>query len=289
METADAWSAYWTQMGDAGGCLPGAPPAVEAELTRAWAQFAHGFDGGSRLIDLACGTGAVMRSMLRGNGDLDLVGVDYAALPKSRSKKIRLVGETDISSLPFDDDHFDGLTSQFGVEYADIEACASEMARVAKPGARLRFVIHHTDSPIIEQNRRRLAALRAIAGSAIIDMARTAAAQPAENTAMLSQAFSLIARSHPDQPVVQEIAAGVDHAIRLSGKKGAAELGRIEANLAQECQVLAALLGVALDERGIGALADHLAPGFECEPARPIRPMGLPMPIAWALSGRRKN
>ncbi|QLC25494.1 methyltransferase domain-containing protein [Parasphingopyxis algicola] len=289
MDTADAWSAYWTQMGDAGGCLPGAPPAVEAELARTWSQFARGFDRGSRLIDLACGTGAVMRSLLRGNGDLDLVGVDYAALPKSRSKKIRLIGGTDIANLPFDDGHFDGLTSQFGVEYADIEACAPEMACVAKPGARFQFVIHHADSPIVGQNRRRHAALSAIAGSAIFDMARTAAAQPRGNTAMLSQTFSLIARSHPDQSVVREIAAGMDHAIRLGGKKSAAELERIETNIAQECEVLAALLGVAQDEQGIAAFAKHLASDFECRPARPIRPAGLAAPIAWALSGSRRE
>lgn len=289
MTEAKAWSAYWAQMGEAGGCLPGAPPIVEGELAQLWGEFARGFAPGSKLLDLACGTGAVMRALLRGNARLDLTGVDYAALPKTRTKKARLVGETDIAALPFADESFDGLTSQFGLEYSDITQSAPEMARVAKPGAPLRLVVHHAESPIVAQNRRRYAALHAIAQSAILRMARAAVAQPGSSTALLSQAFSLIARSHPDQAVVREIAAGVDNAIRIGGKKGASELDRIDTNLAQECGVLGALLKVALDEAGIEAFLASLSGAFDCAPPDPIRIQGLAEPIAWRVTGTRSG
>ena len=287
MTEAKAWSAYWAQMGEAGGCLPGAPPAVEAQLTQLWAQFAQGLAPGAKLLDLACGTGAVMRSLLRGNDRLDLTGVDYAVLPKSSAKKIRLIGESDIAALPFDDESFDGLTSQFGLEYSDIAKSAPEMARVAKPGAGLRLVVHHADSPIVAQNRKRYAAINAVAQSSIFGMARSVIAQPGSSTAMLSQAFSLIARSHPDQGVVREIAAGMDNAIRFGGKNGPSELDRIETNISQECEVLGALLDVARDEAGIAALLTSLAGGFQCAPADPIQPPGLATPIAWLVTGTR--
>lgn len=274
-------------MGEAGGCLPGAPPAVDAQLTQLWAQFARQFGSNARLLDLACGTGAVMRSLLRGNSDLDLTGVDYAELPKSRSKKIALIGKTDIADMPFDDGRFDGLTSQFGLEYANIATAAPEIARVAKPGAALQLVVHHADSPIVEQNRKRHAALNAIARSSISDMARRAAGQPGNDTAMLSQAFSLIARSHPDQPVVREIAAGVDNAIRFGGKAANIELDRFEENLDRERAVLAALLDVALDDDGIESFTAALASDFDCRPARPVEIQGLAAPIAWSISGQR--
>ncbi|MGJ8535981.1 MAG: methyltransferase domain-containing protein [Parasphingopyxis sp.] len=287
MTRAKAWSAYWAQMGEAGGCLPGAPPVVEAQLAQLWEEFAQGFAPGSKLLDLACGTGAVIRSLLRGNERLDLTGVDYAKLPKTRTKKARLVGETDIAALPFSDGSFDGLTSQFGLEYSDIARSAPEMARVAKPGAPLRLIVHHAESPIVAQNRGRYAALNAIAQSAILSMARSVVAQPGSSTAMLSQSFSLIARNHPDQGVVREIAAGVDNAIRIGGKKGAGELDRIDTNLAQECGVLGALLTVALDEAGIKAFLASLAVAFECAPPGPIRIRGLAEPIAWLVTGTR--
>ncbi|MEM8695729.1 MAG: class I SAM-dependent methyltransferase [Pseudomonadota bacterium] len=276
-------------MGDKGGCLPGAPPEVDAQLTRLWAEFAHQFGGGAKLVDLACGAGAVMRSLLRGNDGLDLVGVDYAELPKSRSKRITLIGSTDIASLPFEDGHFDGLTSQFGIEYADLATAGPEMARVAKPGARLQFVVHHAESPVVEQNRNRHAALCAIARSSILDMARTAAAQPGSDTALLRQAFSLVARSHPDQAVVREIAAGIDNAIRIGGKKGNTEFDRISANLTRECEVLAALLDAALDEDGIAEFAGTLSRGFVCRPVKPLKLRGLANPIAWLVSAARKD
>ena len=289
MDKSKAWSAYWAQMGGAGGCLPGAPPVVEAQLAQLWGQFAQGFTAGAKLLDLACGTGAVMRSMLRGNDALDLTGVDYADLPRSQTKKIRFIGKTDIAKLPFEAASFDGLTSQYGVEYGDIATSAPEMARVARPGAQLCFVIHHADSPIVEQNGKRNAALNAIAQSAIFNMSRAAIAQPETNIPLLSQAFSFIARGHPDQTVVREIAAGVDHAIRIGGKKGPPELERIESNLAQESAVLEALLTVALNERGIGAFVETLSGDFQCDPVTPIQPQGMATPIAWQVCGTRKS
>lgn len=287
MTEAKAWSAYWAQMGEAGGCLPGAPPVVEAQLAELWVQFAQSLAPGAKLLDLACGTGAVMRSLRRGNDRLDLTGVDYAVLPKSRAKKIRIIGETDIAALPFEDGTFDGLTSQFGLEYSEIANSAPEMGRVAKPDAVLRLVVHHVDSPIVAQNRKRYSAINAIAQSSIFRMARSVIAQPGSSTAMLSQAFSLIARSHPDQGVVREIAAGVNNAIRIGGKNGASELDRIETNISQECSVLGALLDVALDETGVDAFLTSLAGDFQCAPAAPIQPTGLPTPIAWLVTGTR--
>lgn len=288
MSKAQAWSAYWKQMGEAGGCLPGAPPAVDAELTQLWARFAQSFERGARILDLACGTGAVMRALRRGNRDLELTGVDYAELPKSKSKSMRLIGSTDIADLPFEDARFDGLTSQFCIEYADIAAATPEIARVAKPCATLQFIVHHAASPIVEQNRKRHAALDAIGRSSIRDMVQRAIEQPGSDTAMLSQALSLIARSHPDQPVVREIAAGLDATIRFGGQRGKAELEAFEEKLEQERAVLAALLDVALDDQAAHHFTETLAADFECTAPQPVRIQGLAAPIAWSISGRRK-
>ena len=287
MSKAQAWSAYWSQMGESGGCLPGAPPVVDAHLTQLWGNFAIGFPAGAKLLDLACGTGAVSRSLLRANRELSLVGVDYADLPKGKSKKIKLVGGTDIADMRFKDGEFDGLTSQFGIEYCDIDAAMGEIARVTKPGAPLQFIVHHAESPIVEQNRNRHAALAAIERSSTMDMARRAAIQPGSDTGMLSQTLSLIARSHPGQTVVNEIAAGIDHAVRFGGKNAGQELDRIEKNLAQELAVLGALQSVARDESGIAAFVESLGSAFDISPAQPIQIQGLPTPLAWLVTGKR--
>ncbi|QLC22558.1 methyltransferase domain-containing protein [Parasphingopyxis sp. CP4] len=289
MSKAQAWSAYWSQMGESGGCLPGAPPVVDAHLTQLWGNFAAGFPAGAKLLDLACGTGAVLRSVLRANRELSLVGVDYADLPKGKSKKIKLIGGTDIADMRFKDGEFDGLTSQFGVEYSDIDAAAAEIARVTKPGARLQFIVHHAESPIVEQNRNRHSALAAIERSSTMQMGRAAAAQPGSDTGMLSQTLSLIARSHPGQTVVNEIAAAIDHTVRFGGKNAAREFDRIENNLAQELAVLGALQSVALDEAGATAFVDSLGTGFACSSPQPVQIQGLATPLAWLVSGKRSG
>ena len=88
---------------------------------------------------------------------------------------------------------------------------------------------------------------------------------------------------------MREIAAGLDNAIRLGGKKGSLELERIGSNLVQESTVLEALLTVALDERGIGAFVETLSGDFQCNPVTPIQPQGMATPIAWLVSGTRKT
>jgi hypothetical protein len=45
------------------------------------------------------------------------------------------------------------VTSQFGIEYAPLEAAISSVAAVLKPGGNLSFLMHHTDSEIVAPAR----------------------------------------------------------------------------------------------------------------------------------------
>jgi ubiquinone/menaquinone biosynthesis C-methylase UbiE len=287
MSKAKAWSAYWAQMGAAGGCLPGAPPAVEQGIAKLWEDFGRRLPPQAELLDLACGTGAVLRAVAAGNAALRLTGVDYAALPSGKGKRARLIGETDIGDLPFADASFDAVTSQFGFEYSDVQRSAAEAIRVTRAGAQLQMVIHHCESPIVTQNRKRFAALEAIDRSVIFERARAAIAQQQAQDHMVNQAFALIAQSHADQPVVPEIAAGISHGLSLGKKGGIAEIDRIANNANQEISVLSALAGAAQDQQGIDKIASLLAVGFDCRSPVVISQGGQAPPIAWVLAGHR--
>jgi SAM-dependent methyltransferase len=98
---------------------------------------------GARVLDVACGTGAVALRAARAGADV--VGIDISPdqLAKAREAAaaeglaIRFE-EGDCQELPFGDAEFDAVVSTFGAVFAfDHERTAAELARVCGPGGRL--------------------------------------------------------------------------------------------------------------------------------------------------------
>jgi SAM-dependent methyltransferase len=97
---------------------------------------------GERVLDIACGTGNA--ALIAAERGADAVGIDLepALLEIARGRAATATGAEfllgDAGALPVGDAEFDVVVSAFGVMYApDHEAAAGELARVAKPGARI--------------------------------------------------------------------------------------------------------------------------------------------------------
>jgi SAM-dependent methyltransferase len=107
---------------------------------------------GRRLLDLACGTGAVAE--LAATAGADVVGIDIAPTlieqAKARAAELELdidyrVG--DVEALELEDESFDLVASTCGVMFApDHRAVARELARVTKPGGRIALACWKPDS-----------------------------------------------------------------------------------------------------------------------------------------------
>ena len=102
------------------------------------------------VLDVATGTGAVARELIRQKG-CRVVGVDVTPemLAEARRRlgpEVRLV-EATAERLPFADESFDGLTFTYLLRYvADPAATLQELARVVRPGgtiASLEFGLPH--------------------------------------------------------------------------------------------------------------------------------------------------
>jgi SAM-dependent methyltransferase len=103
---------------------------------------------GERFLDVGTGSGGVaVRAAARG---ADAVGVDVspAAIEAARQAAPHVRFEVaDAQALPFADASFDVLASAFGVNFAaDHARAASELGRVARPGARLGLTVMPRDS-----------------------------------------------------------------------------------------------------------------------------------------------
>ena len=118
-------------------------------LFRQWVQpvlDAAGVTSGSRVLDVACGTGVVAREALARVGPAgSVVGLDVgpgmlAVAEMIESAVTWTIG--DAGRLPFDDGEFDAVVSQFGLMFfADRVQAISEMLRCAKPGSRVTVAV----------------------------------------------------------------------------------------------------------------------------------------------------
>ncbi|MEZ4648010.1 MAG: methyltransferase domain-containing protein [Candidatus Eisenbacteria bacterium] len=101
---------------------------------------------GDRVLDVACGTGALAREMLgRVNPNGTVTGLDPApgmlAVARERSAAIEW-HQGVAESLPFPDASFDAVVSQFGMMFfPDRAAAIREMLRVLTPGGRLAVAV----------------------------------------------------------------------------------------------------------------------------------------------------
>jgi SAM-dependent methyltransferase len=104
---------------------------------------------GMRVLDVACGTGILAREAASQVGaDGHVIGVDPG--PGMLAVAQELAPDIDwregiAEALPFDDDSFDAVVSQFGfMFFADKPQAAKEMLRVLKPGGRLAVAVWDT-------------------------------------------------------------------------------------------------------------------------------------------------
>lgn len=147
-----------------------------------WRPFFETFGKGARLIDLATGGGQVAghaRTVSESQAKaFEIIGVDLADLDAGATEPgqgVRLVGSVMLEKLPFPAAHFDGASSQFGIEYSDHRPALSELSRVLRPGGRALMLIHHARSAITRSTSAQTAAYDKVLGDgAAIRQARRA-------------------------------------------------------------------------------------------------------------------
>jgi SAM-dependent methyltransferase len=104
-----------------------------------------GVKPGDRLLDVACGTGVVAVTAARRGATVTGLDLTPELIERARENSA-IVGlnvawhEGDAEALPFPDDAFDVVTSQFGHMFAPRpEVVVAEMLRVLRPGGTLAF------------------------------------------------------------------------------------------------------------------------------------------------------
>jgi ubiquinone/menaquinone biosynthesis C-methylase UbiE len=116
----------------------------QADFTAAQTFSTLGFTPGMRVLDLACGVGAMGARLQQRFPGVDVVGLDLSAaqLAASRRNHAALpVLRADATRLPFADAVFDGVHCSWLLEHVPApEAVLREVWRVTRPGARVHFI-----------------------------------------------------------------------------------------------------------------------------------------------------
>jgi len=192
-QNAADWGNYWEgrAAGKAGAALVGVGVESDAELDAFWIKALSERDKASRVLDLATGAGTVLRTA-KAQGFEDLTGVDISeAALAALSREVEGVRSVvaSVDALPLEDQSFDVVTSQFGLEYAGAMKAAGEAARVVAPGGVFVAVCHLSDGAIAQEVQGKRDAAQAILESGFIERAKAVFAASDAEFAEAAQAF----------------------------------------------------------------------------------------------------
>ena len=292
MHVADPWSRYW-RSGQTHSCFSAAG-AVDTQAI--WTPIFAALPAGARLLDLACGAGAVARMALGAGRGFVVTGVDYAT-GLTPIEGARLIENTRLEALPFADRCFDAALSQYGFEYADAGAAAAQIARVLAPGGRLALLVHASEGPPVAAARARLARARpllAAGGLAQLTRRLGQAAAARQPTAALERqiiaAFQAAAALEQDETTQWALGFLAE----ILNKRGAFPPAYLIDNAATAidevscyCHRLEAMTAAAMTQSGAEARAARFsALGFAMAPVIAAR-LGDGDLIGWILAGTK--
>ncbi len=158
---AKNWSSYWQRDGTGGEVFVGSGGEGNAEIAAFWrtlfseisAEVSAGEKAGARVVDSACGAGSIFQHAQQ-HDQFELIGTDVSIdalrLLRQRSSSAAAVLAS-AGALPFPDNSFDLVVSQFGVEYAGTAAFGHAL-RLLKPGGCLCTLSHIRDGYIDQKN-----------------------------------------------------------------------------------------------------------------------------------------
>lgn len=158
-----AWSTYWAS-GALHSCANSYQDNYRGAIEDFWSAVFKCLGKSSRVLDIATGNGALplMLSRLRGHeaGDsidaVDLAEIAPAWNTAEQWPQIRFHSGIRMERLPFENQSFDLVVSQYGIEYGKWPEALSESLRVCRSEGVLALVLHHSDSVLVSVGRNEL-------------------------------------------------------------------------------------------------------------------------------------
>jgi hypothetical protein len=282
------WTRFWAS-GATHSCGTSYGERYGGAIAAFWRAVHDDTPAGSRLLDVATGSGAIPRLWRSWRSTDTWDAVDLAASAPSWMAEagagLRFQGSVRAESLPFPAASFNLVTSQYGLEYCDLPLAVAEVLRVRAPQGGVAFVLHHARSRPVALARTELSHLEWALGpdgliGACVDIlgpaaeattpqgrARLAHDPTAEAARLRFNAAQAALHERANIPdgadVLGEIRDGVGALVQVAMRQGAAparsQLDAWTHALADHRVRLEELRTHALDSAAAQALGAHLA------------------------------
>lgn len=163
LKTPSIWDRYW-QADRIASCFDVIGCNYDEALLRDWRAFFMSLEDGARLLDLCTGNGAIALVAAEVSAthakSFHIEAVDSAVIDPPRYvtrqiqhlQTIQFHAQTSAEALPFADAAFDAVSSQYGIEYTDLQGALVEAARVLAPGGRIRLVLHAAEGQAVRRS-----------------------------------------------------------------------------------------------------------------------------------------
>lgn len=310
-DIAASWDTFWHGTGDVGAWTAGGVghPAIRAFWDEFFGQAKDLFNAPS-MLDIATGNGALLEAALRAfrGAPLRLSCVDISEAAVSnitkRFPKIQALA-CDAREIPLDDHSFDIVTSQFGVEYAGLDA-VDEAYRLLAPGGFVVLLIHHSEGVITAECSESLQAIARLEQTGFIPLANDLltkgfAAVNGSDRAPYEEAASRL------QPAVEQVEIILqEHGRNVAGgsitqlyndiarihesmpahdaEQVLAWAGRLADEYRAYAGRMSSMISAAIDQPTFESLCEKArSKGYSIEQADPIFAAGTELPLGWLL------
>ncbi|WP_444923214.1 class I SAM-dependent methyltransferase [Microbulbifer sp. DLAB2-AF] len=171
MENLEQWSRFWQQ---------GYPTSFSQELPDSycgaiglyWRSLASKLETQAHILDIASGNGAIAiliaQEALENKRHIIVHAADAAMINPQETNKnprhkdiletIKFHPEMPIEKIHLLNEQFDLITSQYGLEYSNIEKSAPSIAHCLKVGGTLKAICHSKDSELSKSSEEELSA-----------------------------------------------------------------------------------------------------------------------------------
>lgn len=310
-KVASSWDAYWHGTGDTGAYSSGG--VTHPAILAFWDEFFNGVKRdypAPRIIDIASGNGAVVERALAVFGDepleMSCVDVSEAAIANIRTRFPGVNGIlADAREIELADGGFEALTSQFGVEYAGVEAIF-QCTRLLTGGGRLALIMHNESGAIQQECRDSLDAVVKLQQSRFVELAtelfragfaavRGADRAPYENAARelapaIAEAESIMEQYGQDVAgdtiarLYSDVARIHEEITQYEADEVLAWLERMKDELVAYAGRMSSMIDSAVDSPDFEQICARLgAGGFDIERAAPLQAPDTDLPLAWVL------
>lgn len=156
----NAWSSYWAN-GTLHSCAGSFAGNYAGAIADFWRPLFERLQPGESVLDIATGNGALPMlawEQRKSGGGISIDAVDLAVVAPAwhdpdKHVAIRFHPGVCMEQLPFPDQGFDLVASQYGLEYGHWPEALHECLRVCRADGTAAFILHHAGSVLVKVGR----------------------------------------------------------------------------------------------------------------------------------------